>query len=131
MKKSKERACMTRALVYYARIKGNENLRSPLDMYNAIRGAFIGKEMFARELWAVQECLIILDVLGEQETIKAITQIYLEPFSDSPLRVPAKSEISMRILRFAFENHLDERTVYRRLQRARNLWLKILDISNK
>lgn len=126
MKQSKERASMTRALVYYARLRGEEQSRSPLDMYNAIRGACIGKDMLAAELWAVQECLIMLDVLGEQETLKALKEIYLEPFSKAPLRIPAKSEISMRVLRFAFENHLDERTVYRRLQRARKLWLDIL-----
>ena len=118
---------MTRALVYYARIKGEEDIRSPLDMYNTIRGAFVGKERLACELWAVQECLIFLDVLGEQEVIKAIREIYIEPFSHAPLRKPSKSEMSMRVLRFACENHLDERTVYRRLERARNLFKEILN----
>jgi hypothetical protein len=71
---------------------------------------------------AAGACLLILDVLGEAETLNAVMDIYIRPFSKRPMRTVKKNEISMRVLRFATENHLDQRTVYRRLRRAREMW---------
>lgn len=125
MRKSKDRVSMTCAFVYYARLIGNRGARSPLDIYSCIRGACKGNDLLATDLWAVHECLTVLNVLGQNDIIKTLTYIYVEPFLSKPLRRFKSKELSARILRFAHENYLDERTVYRRLSKARNLWQSI------
>ena len=122
MKESRSRKSMTRALVYYARLKGTCENKKSLDMCLCIKGACGKNASLARDIWAAHECLILLDVLGKHEILNMLQSIYVEPFMKKPARKPLKNEISMGILRFAHQNHLDERTVYRYLRYARILW---------
>lgn len=128
MKKSNERRSMTYAMLCYSRLGGALECGTPFDIYNRIAGACASNAELALDVWAVHECLMMLSVLKEREIVKALNEIYLKPFSKDLKGRVIKNEISGRILRFAHENHLDERTVYRRLQRARRLWLDIREL---
>ena len=131
MKENRDRVSMTRAFVYYARLLGNVGDRSSLDIYNCIRGA-CGKNLaLANDLWAAHETLTVLALQKKNEALRALGEIYLEPFASHPERRVRKNEISMRVLRFALENHLDERTVYRRLGYVRGLWLEIREFGKQ
>lgn len=125
MKKSAERRTMTYAMICYSRMGGAEGCYTPFDIYKRISGYLIHNRELALDVWAVHECLMVLDLAGDTETLKALNEIYLKPFSKDLFVNARKNEISRRILRFSFENNLDERTVYRRLRKARTLWLKI------
>ena len=125
MKKSKERRSMTFALICYARLGEDVGCVTPFEAYKRIEGAYRSNEPLALDIWAVKECLLILKLNGEDETIRAIREIYFKPFSNDLTRKVNRNEISELILRFAYENYLDERTVYRRLRKARQLWLDI------
>ena len=74
-------------------------------------------------LVAVRDTMKILLVLGETEAADAVREIYFEN-----IHLPLKrSEITLRVRSFASRRYLDERTVYRRLQRAGRLYLNVLE----
>ena len=125
MKKSAERRSMTYALICYSRLGATKNCATPFDVYMRICGALAHDREIALDVWAIHECLMILRLQGDDESIRAINEIYLRPFSKSLTCRAGRLDISDRILRFAFDNNLDERTVYRRLKKARDLWLAI------
>lgn len=125
MKKSTERRSMTYAMICYARMGGTKGCSTPFDVYKRISGYLIHNQELALDVWAVHECLMTLYLAGDDETLKAVSEIYLKPFSKDLYMHLRKNEISRRILRFSYENNLDERTVYRRLRKARMLWLNI------
>lgn len=116
---------MTFALVCYARLGEDIGCATPFEAYRRIEGACHSKMELALDLWAVKECMLLLSVQGDVETAKAIREIYFKPFSDDIRRRLNRNEISELILRFAYDNHIDERTVYRRLRKARELWCSI------
>ena len=116
---------MTRAFVYYSRLVGNRACGFPLDVYISIKGACGNDRALALDIWAANECLLILEILNKKETLDILRTVYLEPFSKRPLRSVKKNEISTRILHYAVKNHLDERTVYRHLNKACVLWQNI------
>ena len=121
MKMTEERHSMTAALVCYSRI-GIDGCKTPFQIYRRIEGACGRNKAFARDIWAAHECLQVLYALSDLDTVMTIKEIYFKPFSKAPNRPSMKNEITNRIRRFAFENHVDERTVYRRLQKARKIW---------
>lgn len=131
MKKSSERRSMTYSMICYCRLGGVEGCKSPFDLCKRIEGACASNLALALDIWALHACFMTLAVLKENETLKALNEIYLQPFSKDLRGRVTKKEISERVLRFAYENHLDERTVYRRLQRARKLWLDIREQESK
>ena len=121
MKMSEERRSVTRALICYARI-GTGGCKTPFDIYKRIEGACGKNKELARDIWAVHECMQVLAAFSDFDTLKAVKEIYFKPFEKRSVRVPLKNEITNRIVRFAAENYVDERTVYRRLQKARKIW---------
>lgn len=125
MKKSQERRSMTAALVCYSRMGGDVGCSTPFELYRRIEGACGKDRELALDLWALHECLLFLRICADVVTLTAIREIYLKPFLRASGRIPKRNEISYRILRFSQESYLDERTVYRRLQKARRLWLAI------
>lgn len=123
MKKGLERSSMTYALVFYSRLGEVSGCGTPFEIYERIKGACNGNPELALDVWAVRECLLTLYINKEYEVIRALKEIYFLPFSrDLSCRI-RRNRITELIRRFADENHLDDRTVYRRLQRARALWL--------
>ena len=125
MKMSKDRRSMTFAMICYARLGEDIGCVTPFDAYRRIEGAYKGNKSLALDIWAVRECLLVLDIQDELETIRAIKEIYFKPFASDLKKKITRNEISELILRFAFDNYLDERTVYRRLKKARDLWCDI------
>ena len=53
------------------------------------------------------------------DIIEAVDFVYFHAFCDKTVR----TEISSRVLRYAYEHHCDERTVYRQLQYARRIYM--------
>lgn len=125
MKKSLERSSMTYALIFYARLGEMSGCATPFELYKRIEGACAGNTQLALDVWSVCECLFILYINKEYEVLSALREIYFLPFAkDLECRI-TRNRITELIRRFAMENYLDERTVYRRLHRARQLWLDI------
>ena len=125
MKKGLERSSMTYALVFYARLGEVSGCSSPLEVYQRIKGACGSNLQLARDVWAVRECMFMLYVNKEYEVIRALKEIYFLPFSrDLDCRI-SRNKITELVRCFADKNFLDDRTVYRRLHRARQLWLDI------
>jgi hypothetical protein len=70
---------------------------------------------------AVYDLLRILELNGERDTIDAIRQVY---FYGKNYRL-TKTELGGRVSAFAREKYCDDRTVYRRLEKARDMYEKI------
>ena len=125
MKKTCERRVFTVALVMYARIGADTECNTPFEIGNRIKGACGSNKALALELWAIYQMLFMLRLQNEADVLNAVYGIYFRPFYKSLSRAEMRNEISYRIRRFAIENYIDERTVYRRLKRARDLFFKI------
>lgn len=78
----------------------------------------------ALRLISVHETLLLLRATGREECVEAIRYIY---FSERG-RTPKKNEISFRVRRFARMNSMDERTVWRRIEEAKSLLRRIVEI---
>lgn len=115
MRKSILNERAARAFRNYARL-GLSSADSALDVAVRIRG--ICNDEVGLDLLAVFDTLRLLEATGQNETLDAIRCVYFE----TAFRRIHANEISLIILRLSRELHLDERTVYRRLQRARSLW---------
>ena len=119
---------MANAFVKYAQLgisMGTADLPYP---YLKMFGVSGRDHQLLRELLAAHECMLFLQLSGENETLFAVRQIYIEHIRKrcSAERAPKKAlrnDISDRVRRFAYENHMDERTVYRRLRRARDIFI--------
>jgi len=73
------------------------------------------------EMLALYDTLRVLYLTGEDDVLCAIREVY---FGDPGHRITA-SVISDRVLRCSISHYCDERTVYRRLKKARELYLRI------
>ena len=109
------------ALRRYARLGLDRRHLSPFEVYSVIRGVCRG-EREALSLLAVYDTVRLLD-MTDPETADAVREVY---FFDKGRR-PLKNQIGHRVLRFADERHCDERTVYRRLRRAKEMYYHLLE----
>lgn len=73
------------------------------------------------DMLALYDTLRVLYLTGEDDVLCAIKEVY---FGEPRRRITA-SVISDRVLRCALSHYCDERTVYRRLKKARELYEKI------
>lgn len=104
-----------RAFRNYARL-GLVGSRSAIDTVFKIRG--ICSDSAALDMLAVFDTLRLLEFLGDTTALRAVRDIYFAT-SESKLH---SNEITLRIRRLADEVHCDDRTVYRRLKKARDMW---------
>ena len=81
----------------------------------------------AAELVAVYQTLRALEYSGREETAEAVRAVYFS-LPERPLK---KNEVSLRVRRFASESYMDERTVYRHLKAAKELFSKFYGIGIK
>ena len=125
MKRTKERQSMTLALVRYSRFGIAKSGANRFDIYRKIQGVCGKDKTLAYDMFAVHQLLFFLWVQDDAETLKIIQEVYFLPFSESASKHPRRNEISQSIFRFACENHMDERTVYRKLRKVYELWTKI------
>lgn len=104
----------------YARLGLDRGAIKTFEVYQRIRGVSKNDEEAAK-LLGVYDAMRLLS-LTDEESARAVRAVY---FAERGKR-PAKSQTSERILRFATENHLDERTVYRRLKSAKELYYHLI-----
>ena len=104
----------------YARLGLDRRLLKPFEVYNVIYGVSISEES-ALKLLAVYDTVRLL-ALTDPEALDALRAVY---FFDRG-RTPAKNQIGHRVLRHAQEKYCDERTVYRRLKAAKELYYHLL-----
>ena len=104
-----------RAFRCYARL-GLNNECSALNTMCKIRG--ICTDSAALDMLAVFDTLRLLEFLDDQIALRAVNDIYFET-SKSKIR---SNEITLRIRRLANEMHCDDRSIYRKLKKARDLW---------
>ena len=106
---------------YFKYSSGFENM-TYFQICDRLRGACRSEEDAIRVL-AVYDTLISLRALGKSECVDAISFVYFV----KPGRPPKANEISFRVRRFARLNSMDERTVYRRIAEAKELYLALLE----
>lgn len=104
-----------RAFRNYARLGLTES-HSVIDTVCKIRG--ICTDSAALDMLAVFDTLRLLDHLGDKIALRAVRDIYFATAGSKP----HSNEITLRIRRLADELHCDDRTVYRRLKKARDMW---------
>ncbi|MGM9682110.1 MAG: hypothetical protein ACI3XQ_00775 [Eubacteriales bacterium] len=104
----------------YTRLGLASHTLSPLDAYARIRGCCRSRSE-ACDLLAVYDTVRILRILGKNDVLEAVRDVY---FCRPSARI-LKNEISERVARRALESNCDERTVYRQLAFARRLYTKI------
>lgn len=104
-----------RAFRNYARL-GLVGSRSAIDTVCKIRG--ICGDSTALDMLAVFDTLRLLEFLGDMIALRAVRDIY---FATAGSKLHS-NEITLRIRRLADEMHCDDRTIYRRLKKARDMW---------
>lgn len=97
----------------------NERL-NPIQVYKKIELVCISRRS-RLDMLAVYDTLRLLRLNGEDEILKAISEVYFESTSYRS----TKHERGAYVLRLATNEHCDDRTIYRRLERARALFEKI------
>lgn len=102
----------------YARL-GLYRESSSLGVLCRIRG--ICGEGAALDMLAVFDTLRLLELSGEALALRSVKDIYFAT-AKKPLR---SNEITLRVRRLADELHCDDRSVYRYLKKARDLWLAL------
>lgn len=76
----------------------------------------------AVSMLAVRDSIKTLGAIGDEESIEVLKNIY---FSNS--KNMSVGSITRAVNRFAAEAYLDERTVYRRIQRAAKIYRFIME----
>jgi hypothetical protein len=104
-----------RAFRNYARL-GLVGSRSAIDTVCKIRG--ICNDSAALDMLAVFDTLRLLEFLDDMIALRAVRDIY---FATAGSKLHS-NEITLRIRRLADEMHCDDRTIYRRLKKARDMW---------
>jgi hypothetical protein len=104
----------------YARLGLDKRVLKTFEVYEVIRGICRSEEE-AMKLLAVYDTVRLLS-LTSPESLNALRAVYFFDRGKKPL----KNQIGHRVLRFASENHCDERTVYRLLKKAKDMYYHIL-----
>ena len=115
MLKDEKRDLAVKAFRNYARL-GLPSFLGATEILFRLRGCCDDKT--ALDMIAVYDTLRLLEFSGKSDVVFAIRDVY---FATANRRIKA-NEMSDRIRRLAFEIHCDERTIYRRLACARELW---------
>ncbi|MBQ8207490.1 MAG: hypothetical protein IJZ89_02005 [Clostridia bacterium] len=76
----------------------------------------------AASMFAVRDCIKALRAIGEKESLEAMNKIYFNNPDKS-----SSGSITRAVTRFALAAYLDERTVYRRIERASKIYLAIIE----
>ena len=97
----------------------NEQL-NPIQVYKKIEMLCISRRS-RLDMLAVYDTLRLLMLNDEKEIIKAVFEVYF----DGDSYRSTKQERGANVLRLANEQHCDDRTIYRRLERARALFERV------
>ena len=105
----------------YARYGFDRRDLHDFDMIDCIRGS-VKDEREAREMLAVYDTLRLLKYMKKREELRAVQAVYFQRRG----RRLRRREVSLRVRCFAAENYYDDRTVYRRLEAVKRLYLAVL-----
>ncbi|MBO5716491.1 MAG: hypothetical protein J6S23_08905 [Clostridia bacterium] len=97
----------------------NERL-APIQVYKKIETLCISRRS-RLDMLAVYDTLRLLKLNGEEEILKAVFEVYFEGDSYRS----TKQERGVNVLRLATKEHCDDRTIYRRLERARAFFERV------
>ena len=120
MQKADKRNEIIRSFRKFARLGLDNETLSPIQVYKKIDFLCVSRRS-RLDMLSVYDTLRLLWLNEEKQTIVAIKRIYF----DQKAHRLTKHDISASVLALAQENHCDERTIYRRLERARELYEKI------
>ena len=111
-----------RAFRKFARICPGAERLTYFELCERLRGS-CRSEKEALRLLSVYDTLRFLEADGKKETADAVRAIYFSCRG----RTPRKNEINYRVRGFALESSMDERTVWRRLEEAKALYIKLVN----
>lgn len=114
---------VTRTFRKYARLCRDADEISYFELSERLRGCF-SSEREAIKVLAVKDLFDMLIACGREETVDAIKAVYCADRG----RTPRKNDISYRVRKFSIERHLDERTVYRKIEEAKRFYLNLVDV---
>lgn len=97
---------------------------SYFSLCDRLRGA-CRTEAASLRLLAVYDTLRFLRATGHSETAEAVEAVYMVDGA----KAPGKNEISCRVRRFAESHSMDDRTVWRRLSDAKELYGSLISYS--
>ena len=120
MVKSEKRDEIIRIFRKYARMGLADHRLNPIQAYKKIDLLCTSKRS-KLDMFAVYDTLRLLVLDGDEETVDAVYRVY---FSGKTHRLSGR-EISERVTRVASEQFCDDRTVYRKLERARALYERV------
>lgn len=106
----------------FARLGLDRRELSVFRAYDAIQGVTASRAS-ALDMLAVYDTLRLLSASGQSECARAVRAVYFWGAG----RRPRKNDVTYRVRRLAFELHCDERTVYRRLETAKQLYTTLRD----
>ena len=115
-----ERNDAARAFRKFARLGLNDASTNPAQAYKRI-DVLCHARRTKLDMLAVYDTLRLLSLVGDVDTLAAIWEVY---FSLEDYRF-SKSETARRVRKCAQNNYCDERTVYRRLVKARSLYTRL------
>ena len=111
---------VVRAFRKYARLGLTSGGLNPIQQYKRIDMMCVSRRA-KLEMLAVFDTLRFLEINEDQNTLDAINSVY---FSNPSYRL-LRYDIGVAVRACATEQFCDERTIYRRLQKARQLYLKL------
>lgn len=120
MQKTDERNEIIRIFRKFARLGLDAEALTPIKAYKKIEILCISRRS-RLDMLAVYDTLRVLWLGGEADTLEAVRRVY---FVGTAHRL-SKYDIGTRVLALAEDKHCDERTIYRRLQRARAVYKRI------
>lgn len=101
----------------YAQLGFDRRALTVFEAYEAISGCCRSRES-TLDMLAVYDTLRLLCESGREDCVCAVYEVYFS----AERRALCRNDLSYRVRRHAYETSCDERTVYRRLRRAAELY---------
>lgn len=120
MVKNEKRNEIVRIFRKYARIGLADARLNPIQAYKKI-DILCTSRRSKLDMLGVYDTLRLLFLDGDEETLDAIFKVY---FSGRQYRLSGR-ETSERVTRLANEQYCDDRTIYRRLEKARKIYERV------
>lgn len=122
MEQNDKRNEIIRAFRKYARLGLTDNRLNPIQIYKKI-DILCASRRSKLDMFAVYDTMRLLELHGEDEVIDAVYTVY---FENKNYRLN-RYERGRRVCEVAREQFCDGRTVYRRLEKARDLYERVRD----
>ena len=120
MHKNEKRNEIIRVFRKFARLGLDSEMLNPIQVYKKIDVLCVSRRS-RLDMLSVFDTMRLLWLNGETEIIESVRRVY---FEGKAYRL-TKYDIGTRVLSLAQSNHCDERTIYRRLERARAIYERI------